>query len=97
MSLAPVAHTCNPTCSRGRDQRDCSSKPAGANSSQDPISGKKKNHHKTWLVKWFKWYSTYLQGWGPEFKFQYRKKKKKKQTKWIQGSFLFQWNILLFK
>jgi hypothetical protein len=34
----PVAHTCNPSFSGGRDQEDLGSKPAGANSSQDPIS-----------------------------------------------------------
>jgi hypothetical protein len=34
---APVAHACNPSYSGGRDQRDCSLKPAQAHSSQDPI------------------------------------------------------------
>jgi hypothetical protein len=33
-----VDHACNPGYSGGRDQEDCSSKPAWANSSQDPIS-----------------------------------------------------------
>jgi hypothetical protein len=57
-----VAHTCNSSYSGGRDQEDCSSKLAGANSSQDTISKKKKkNHHKKGLVEWF-------QGVGPEFK-----------------------------
>jgi hypothetical protein len=37
-SQALVAHTCNRSYSRGRNQEDCSSKPAQANSSQDPIS-----------------------------------------------------------
>jgi hypothetical protein len=32
-----VAHTSNPSYSRGRVQEDCGSKPARANSSQDPI------------------------------------------------------------
>jgi hypothetical protein len=32
-----VAHSCNPSYLGGRDQEDCISKPAGANSSQDPI------------------------------------------------------------
>jgi NADPH-dependent ferric siderophore reductase len=32
-----VAHACNPSHSGGGDQEDCSSKPARANSSQDPI------------------------------------------------------------
>jgi hypothetical protein len=38
MCWAPVAHTCNPSYSRGRDQEDRGSKPAQANSSCDPIS-----------------------------------------------------------
>jgi hypothetical protein len=32
-----VAHTYNPNYLGGRDQEDCGSKPAQANSSQDPI------------------------------------------------------------
>jgi hypothetical protein len=32
-----VAHTCNPSYLGGRDYEDHSSKPAWANSSQDPI------------------------------------------------------------
>jgi hypothetical protein len=32
-----VAHTCNPSYSRGRDQEVYSSKPARANSSRDPV------------------------------------------------------------
>jgi hypothetical protein len=39
-----VAHACNSRYSRGRDQEDCSSKPAQGNSSGDPIS--EKTHHK---------------------------------------------------
>jgi hypothetical protein len=35
--LVPVAHTCNPSYSGGRDQEDCGSKPAWANSLRDPI------------------------------------------------------------
>jgi hypothetical protein len=35
-----VAHSCNPSCSRGRDQEDLSSKLAGANGMQDPTSKK---------------------------------------------------------
>jgi hypothetical protein len=35
---AQVAHVCNPSYSRRRDQKDCSLKPAWANSSRDPIS-----------------------------------------------------------
>jgi hypothetical protein len=32
-SQVPVAHACNPSCSGGRDQEDCGSKPARANTS----------------------------------------------------------------
>jgi hypothetical protein len=32
-----VAHACNPSYLEGRDQEDCSSKPAQAYSSRDPI------------------------------------------------------------
>jgi hypothetical protein len=39
-SWAPVAHTCNPSKSGGRDQEDHSLKPVQENSSQDPISKK---------------------------------------------------------
>jgi hypothetical protein len=35
---APVAPACNPSYSGNRDQEDRSSKPAGANSSRDPVS-----------------------------------------------------------
>jgi hypothetical protein len=45
-----VAHTCNPSYSGGRDQEARDSKPAQANSSQDPIS----KHHKKGLVEWLK-------------------------------------------
>jgi hypothetical protein len=33
----PVAHTCNPSYSGGRDQEDRGSKPTQINSSQDPL------------------------------------------------------------
>jgi hypothetical protein len=46
-----VAHTCNPSYSGGRDQEDCDSKPAWANSSQDPIS---KKLTPRGLVEWLK-------------------------------------------
>jgi hypothetical protein len=39
-----VTHTCNPSYSGGRDQEDHSSKPAPANSVQDPISKKEKKN-----------------------------------------------------
>jgi hypothetical protein len=36
-SWAPVAQNCTPNYSGGRDQEDCDSKPAWANSLRDPI------------------------------------------------------------
>jgi hypothetical protein len=39
-----VSQACNPRYSGDRNLEDCGSKPAGANSSRDPIS--KKNHKK---------------------------------------------------
>jgi hypothetical protein len=36
----PLAHTCNPSYSGGRDEEDNRSKPAQANSSQNTISKK---------------------------------------------------------
>jgi hypothetical protein len=47
-----VAHACNPSYSGGRDQEDCSSKPACANSLRDPIL--KNTQHRTGLVEWLK-------------------------------------------
>jgi hypothetical protein len=58
-----VAHACNPSYSEGRDQEDCGSKPAWANSSRDPILKKKPSKkERTGGV---------AQGVGPEFKPQY--------------------------
>jgi hypothetical protein len=37
LSLVPGTHTCNPSYSGGKEQEDQGSKPAQANSSQDPI------------------------------------------------------------
>jgi hypothetical protein len=48
----PVAHTCNPSYSGGKEQEDHGSKPARANSSLDPIS--KKPFTKIGLVQWLK-------------------------------------------
>jgi hypothetical protein len=63
-----VAHACNPSYSRGRDQEDGSSKSAQANSSQkNPIS-KNPSQKRAGRV------AEYV---GPEFKPQYHKKKKK--------------------
>jgi hypothetical protein len=45
---APVTHACNPSYSGGRDQEDRSSKPAWANSSQDPISKQNPSQNKVW-------------------------------------------------
>jgi hypothetical protein len=44
---APVAHTCNPSYSGGRDQENLGLKPAWANSLQNPIS-KLPNTKKGW-------------------------------------------------
>jgi hypothetical protein len=60
-----VVHTCNPNYSGGEDQEDCGSKPAQANSVQDPIS-KNPSQKKAGGV---------AQSEGPEFKPQYRKNK----------------------
>jgi hypothetical protein len=49
---AQVAHISNLSYSRGRDQEDCSSKPARANSEQDPIL--KKLITKKGLMEWLK-------------------------------------------
>jgi hypothetical protein len=54
----PVAHTCNPSYSGGRDGKDCGLKPAWANSSRDPIPQKSPSHKKGGVA----------QGVGPEFK-----------------------------
>jgi hypothetical protein len=51
-SQALLAPACNPSYSGGIDQEDLGSKPASANSSQDPISKKKKKSQKG-LVEWF--------------------------------------------
>jgi hypothetical protein len=65
----PVAHTCNPSYSGGRDQEDLSSKPAWANNPRDPIL-KKPITKKDCVM---------AQSVGPKFKPQYRKKKFKKK------------------
>jgi hypothetical protein len=54
-----VAHTCKPSYSGGKNQKDHGSKSARENSLRDPIS--KNPHHKKGLVD---------QGVGPEFKLQ---------------------------
>jgi hypothetical protein len=47
-----VTHTCNPSYSGVRDQEDHGSKPAWANSLQDPILKKTtKTHHKKGLLE----------------------------------------------
>jgi hypothetical protein len=62
----PVAHTCTPNYSGGRDQEDHSSKPAQANSSQDPIL-KTPSQKRAGGV---------AEGISPEFKPQYHTKKR---------------------
>jgi hypothetical protein len=61
----PMAHTCNPSYSGGRDQEDRSSKPTQASILQDPIS-KNPSENQGW------WSGS---GEGPEFKPQHQKKK----------------------
>jgi hypothetical protein len=68
LSLASVAHTCNPSYSGGRDHEDHSLKPAWANNSWYPIS---KNPSQ-------KRVSGVAQGVHAEFKPQYCKKTKEK-------------------
>jgi hypothetical protein len=64
VSWVPVAHTCNRTCSEGRDQEDLGSKLNHASGVQDPISEKILLKKRTGGV---------AQGVGPEFKPQYCK------------------------
>jgi hypothetical protein len=66
-----VAHTCNPTYSGGRDQKDHGSKPAQANSSRVPILKKTYHTHK-------KRAGGVPQGVGSDFKPQYHKKQTNK-------------------
>jgi hypothetical protein len=63
----PVAHACNPSYLGGRDQEDHGSKPAQANSLQDPTS--KKNPSQ-------KWAGGVTRGVGPEFKPQCHKRER---------------------
>jgi hypothetical protein len=65
-----VAHECTPSYSGSRDQEDCSSESAWANSSRDPIL-------KNLTTKY--WAGGVAQGEGSEFKPQYRKKGEKKK------------------
>jgi hypothetical protein len=69
-SRAPVAHFCNPSYSRGRDQKDRGSKPAEANSYAPSYLEKNPSQKRAGGV---------TEGVGPEFKPQYRKKKRKKR------------------
>jgi hypothetical protein len=64
----PMAHACNPSYSGGRDQEDCSLKPAWGKSLRDLISKKKKKSHHQ------KRAGAVAQGVGSEFKLQYHKK-----------------------
>jgi hypothetical protein len=73
ISWTPVAHTYKPSYSGDRDQEDCSSKLAQANSLQDPISKKK----KTFIRKKKKRADGMTQSVGPEFKPQYHKKRER--------------------
>jgi hypothetical protein len=64
---APVVHTCNPSYSEGRDQEDGDSKPAQANSSQNPVLKKPITNKGVGGV---------AQGIGPEFQLQHHKERK---------------------
>jgi hypothetical protein len=70
-----VAHSCNPSFSGDRDQEDHGSKPAQANSSQDPILTKKKKKKSQRRA------GEVAEGTGPQFKLQYCKRKKKNPQK----------------
>jgi hypothetical protein len=63
-----MAHGCNPSHSGGRDQEDCGSKPAQANSSARTYLKKKPSPKRAGGV---------AQGVDPEFKPQYHKNRKK--------------------
>jgi hypothetical protein len=71
-SQVPVVHACNCSYSGGRDQEHCGSKPARANSSQDPIVKRNPSRKRAGGV---------AQGEGPEFEPQYHKKKKGKKER----------------
>jgi hypothetical protein len=62
-----VAHACNPSYSRGRDQEECGLTPAAATSLRDPIL-KNPSHKRAGGV---------AQGAGLEFKRQHCQKKRK--------------------
>jgi hypothetical protein len=64
----PVAHTCNPSYSRSRDQEDWGSKPTPGKQYVIPYLKKNLSQKSAGGV---------AQGKGPEFKPQYCKKKKK--------------------
>jgi hypothetical protein len=69
---APLAHTCNPSYSEGRDQEDHGSNPDLANSSRDPPSQKKAIIKKGW---WSGSSGRSLTSMRPQFKPQYCQKK----------------------
>jgi hypothetical protein len=69
-----VAHVCNPSYSGGRDQEDCSLKPAQANSLKDTILKKPFTKKRA-------------RGVGPEFKSQHHThKKNSKKMEMSQGN-----------
>jgi hypothetical protein len=78
---APVAHTCNPGYSGGRDQEDYHSKSYQANSSRDHILEKTKHTHKKPITK-KKRAGGVTQDIGAEFKLQYHKKKNHIYESW---------------
>jgi hypothetical protein len=54
ISWVLVAHTCNPSYSRGRDQEDQVLKPAWANNLGDPVSKSTQYKNRTGLAEWLK-------------------------------------------
>jgi hypothetical protein len=81
---APVAHAWNPSYSGGRDQQNHCSKPAQANSSQDPIS-KEPIVRKGW------WSSSRCRPWVQTLVPQ--KKKKYNEMKSVQLSHAGSWSL----
>jgi hypothetical protein len=73
---APVAHTCNPSYSGGRDQEDLGSKPAPGKSFERPYLKKNPSQKRAGGM---------AQGVGPEFKPRCQKKKKNRRVNQVLG------------
>jgi hypothetical protein len=76
-SQTPAAHACNPSYLGGWDQEDCGSRPAWANSSQDPIS-------KITRAKWTEGVAQVIQ-WEAQSSSPSPTKKKKKPKQNLPG------------